>query len=119
MRTSSDSDFCSKLLEIEPEVLTMALPEGDWTESAGNGRPPIQKIWMERMAEVADRALTTTVQWAKKVPGKLQLVLYSTTLLNTSSTRKLWTCLVTTLAGFIFIYGTEYPCAAWEILTEP
>ncbi|XP_022084983.1 uncharacterized protein LOC110976207 [Acanthaster planci] len=67
------SDFCKTLLEIEPGVLHIILPDAssdglDQYHAAG-GRPPIQKLWMERLAEAADRALTNTVQWAKKVPG--------------------------------------------------
>ncbi|XP_038066720.1 steroid hormone receptor ERR1-like [Patiria miniata] len=71
--STQTSEFCKRLLEIEPGVLQMSLPDGEWgcsdPTTEGTRRTPTQRIWMERMAEVADRALTTTVQWAKKVPG--------------------------------------------------
>ena len=72
-------DFSTRLLDIEPEVLKITMPEElvEWYRLHGADSTEVTpKAGMIIMAELADRALINTVQWAKKVPGKSSLLSY-------------------------------------------
>ncbi|XP_033630940.1 estrogen-related receptor gamma-like [Asterias rubens] len=71
-------DFSTRLLDIEPEVLKITMPEElvEWYRLHGADSTEVTpKAGMIIMAELADRALINTVQWAKKVPGFEKLCL--------------------------------------------
>ncbi|XP_033630941.1 steroid hormone receptor ERR2-like [Asterias rubens] len=65
-------EFSERLLEIEPEVLKITIPEEVIQKrklAGGKILPQDLAPAMKLMAEMADRALITTVRWAKQVPG--------------------------------------------------
>ena len=61
-------EFSERLLEIEPEIMSIRIPEEIKQRFASRTASHVPA--MKMMAEIADKALVTTVRWAKKVPGK-------------------------------------------------
>ncbi|XP_038066721.1 steroid hormone receptor ERR1-like [Patiria miniata] len=63
-------EFSERLLEIEPEVLRVHVPDDMKTCFNSGSRDKTKQVpGMMIMADLADRALITTVRWAKKIPG--------------------------------------------------